>query len=165
MNRPVDHPDWSDERLESLLRKFFRNEMPPELRDLRDSPVAAADAAQQHRTGRRRRGSFAGIATAATAVAAVWVALMLQAPVGEERSGLAPKSRANVAEDADGGPAALDWLERPGIRQPVEIRSRGGIEHVDATEPGLEIEYPEWEADIRIYGAEEQKKTQPADPD
>ena len=162
MNEPVDHPVWSDERVESLLREFFRNEMPAELRELRDAP-ATPSSRDQTRPG--RRAGLAGLVTAATAVAAVWIGLALQSPIGHERRGNRPNSnsRAAVVEDSEESAVPLDQLERPGVRQPVELRSRGGIEHVGAA-PGLEIEYPEWEADIRIYGTEEQQKAKPADP-
>ena len=167
MNEPVDHPIWSDERVDSLLREFFRTELPAELREIPDVPVPVAAPSPPVRTMPRRRAGVAGIVTAATAVAAVWLALMLQAPVSDEHSDDGPESesRASVAEDGDDASADLERLDQPGVRPPVELRSRGGIEHVDATEPGLEIEYPEWEADIRIYGTEEQQKGKSGDRD
>lgn len=163
MNEPVDHPVWSEERIESLLRDFFRKEMPAELRELRDAP-ATPSSRDQTRPG--RRAGLAGLVTAATAVAAVWIALALQSPIDDEHPGNRPNSnsRAAVFEDSQEGDVPLEQLERPGVRQPVELRSRGGIEHVGAT-PGLEIEYPEWEADIRIYGTEEQQKGKAGDRD
>ena len=162
MNEPVDHPVWSDERVESLLQEFFRDEMPAELRELRDAPATLSSRDQKRP---RRRAGLAGLVTAATAVAAVWIGLALQSPIGHEHPGNRSNSnsRAAVVEDSEEGAVPLEQLERPGVRQPVELGSRGGIEHVDAT-PGLEIEYPEWEADIRIYGTEEQQKAKPADP-
>lgn len=165
MNEPVDHPVWSDERIESLLREFFRHEMPAELRETRDAPVAVAAPSPPVRTAPRRRAGFVGLVTAATAVAAVWLVLMLQAPVSDEYSGdgSESESRASVAEEGDDASPDLERLDQPGVRPPVELRSRGEIEHVDATEPGLEIEYPEWEADIRIYGTEEQQKSKAGD--
>lgn len=153
MTETGDHRAWSDERVESLLQEFFRNEMPQELQELPESP-AGVTAHSRPRTSAasRRRGGWFGVATAATAVVAAVAALMLQSPSVDDRpEANGPEGeRAAVAGEADTSPA-LDQLGRPGARGPVEMRSRNGIENVGTTESGLEIEYPEWEADIRVF--------------
>lgn len=157
MSEPADRTKWGDERLESLLREFFRAEMPAELQQVPDV-AAAGVVSKRSPTRERQRGlaGAAGVVTAAVAVLASAVALMVTSQPEIERSPATGGRSQEAAVAEDEGAPALGLTSQESV--PVELQDRPRVEHVGTSDSGgaIEVEYPE--LDIRVFPIDGEKE-------
>lgn len=179
MNRSdTDNSIMRDEKLERLLREFFRSEMPAPLRE--DSPLSlASDAAS--RPPSRRRSKAAAVVVAACAV----LSLSVFMPRGADRSSIPPvgagsRVSGHRAEGVDPlsprerEPAVLvDERVEPLRRDVVETDS-GPVERrihqrtttvtVDDPETGTRLQWGIPELEIELVPLDDSKLPQPKPP-
>lgn len=158
MSEPADRGKWNEEKVESLLREFFRAEMPADLQRVPEVAAVSGGVAGRTRDHRRELAGATGVVTAAAAVLASVVALMMTArPETERNPGTGARAEAGAVAEEEAVPA-LDLTPQESV--PVELQDRPRVEHVGTSESGgaIEVEYPE--LDIRVFPIEEGSQQQ-----